>query len=85
MQKKIEYQIKAVFPNQKAFESYIKNHRPQRDESILLFGSNINGYEARYNPKKDKIVLQLTGKNNDELTKANVKFFRYVDSLFQRK
>ncbi len=72
-----EYGIEAVFPDRRALESFIKGHHPQQDGTILLYGES--GYIARYDPERDKILLELTGDSEDEIVESNLRFFRDVD------
>jgi|GEM_PF-1787943 len=83
MQKTIEYPVKTVFPSKKNLEYHIKRHNPQEDGTILLCGSNIDGYEARYDPNKNRIILRLQGATEEDLVEANLKFFRFVDNYFK--
>jgi len=83
MKKIKEYPTKAIFPSRKTLEDYIRNYNLQKDGTILLFCSNINGYESKYDPKTDKIILYLTGQTKEELTESNLKFFRFADNYFR--
>lgn len=85
MEKKLEYPVKAVFGSKKNLEHYICGHNQQEDGTVLLFSSNTDGYEARYSSKKDKVILYLIGKTEEELVEANIRFFNYIDKFFKNR
>jgi len=82
MNKILIYPAEAVFPSQKALLSYIEGKNKVKGK-YLIAGSNMpeHNFLAFYNPKADKIELEINGKSVDGLVDSGIAFFQLTDNL----
>lgn len=80
-----KFPIESCFGSRENLEKELKNHNKQEDGriSLALNFSPSYQYIVFYNPREDKIILEINAENKEDLVKAEQEFFKYMNELYK--
>ena len=73
------FPIETCFKDRRTLEEVIRGHHQQKDGTFLLVGGR--NYNAFYDSHKDKVILTIYGKSEEELIEAEIDFFKHMGYL----
>ena len=78
-----EYEPEAVFGNKRNLIKYLAGRKTT--DHVLVCSNNSLGYSAYYDSRKDKVVLEVKGDNEEKLASAEIAFFEWAAEFFKKK